>query len=432
MKIAHCTAWYYPGRTGGTEAYVKALTDRLPSRGFPALILVPAEVAGVTEHAGTTVVQYPGPQACRRAGIEPQAAFETALAQSGAAALHLHSWMPEAGLTQLRAADALGIPSVMTLHLPAILCLRATMVFHGREACRHAITHADCAPCYLESRGRPRWMQAAWPAVSAALPRAVARRLAGIRPMLDTVGLVEAMRAGLSEAAGRCRQIVAVSQWQHEALLRNGVAAGKISRSRQGLTQLAPTVARRASGEVLRVGFIGRISPIKGLHMLIAALQRLPVSAPIELVVYGAAYGEEIEGYEEPLRRSAAGDARIRFTGHLPPADVFAALSEIDVLAVPSQWQETGPLVVLEAAAAGVPVLGSDLGGIAEWLDAGIPGWRVSFDRVEAWAEALQGLVDSRPEAMPAWPVKTMNAVADEMAALYRAHLGAAAAAASP
>ena len=46
-------------------------------------------------------------------------------------------------------------------------------------------------------------------------------------------------------------------------------------------------------------------------------------------------------------------------------------LAGFDMLAVPSQWQETGPLVVFEAQALGVPVLGSDLGGIAELITPG-------------------------------------------------------------
>ena len=41
-------------------------------------------------------------------------------------------------------------------------------------------------------------------------------------------------------------------------------------------------------------------------------------------------------------------------------------MANFDLLAVPSQWMETGPIVVLEAHAVGTPVLGANLGGIAE------------------------------------------------------------------
>ena len=59
-----------------------------------------------------------------------------------------------------------------------------------------------------------------------------------------------------------------------------------------------------------------------------------------------------------------------------------AFLSRIDVLAVPSQWLETGPLVVLEAFAAGTPVIGSDLGGIRELVSDGRDGLLVPHDDV--------------------------------------------------
>ena len=53
---------------------------------------------------------------------------------------------------------------------------------------------------------------------------------------------------------------------------------------------------------------------------------------------------------------------------------VIDRLSRYHVVAVPSQWMETGPLVILESFAAGVPVIGSALGGIADKVDDGVSG----------------------------------------------------------
>ncbi|NJO50341.1 MAG: glycosyltransferase family 4 protein [Leptolyngbyaceae cyanobacterium RM2_2_4] len=63
-----------------------------------------------------------------------------------------------------------------------------------------------------------------------------------------------------------------------------------------------------------------------------------------------------------------------------------------DVLAVPSQWLETGPVVVLEAHAHGLPVVGSDLGGIAEKVTHGVDGLLVAAGDPAAWAEAFARL----------------------------------------
>jgi glycosyltransferase involved in cell wall biosynthesis len=59
---------------------------------------------------------------------------------------------------------------------------------------------------------------------------------------------------------------------------------------------------------------------------------------------------------------------------------------------VPSTWLETGPLTVLEAFAAGLPVAGSDLGGIQELL-AGVPGCALVPLEVESWFEHFKALL---------------------------------------
>ena len=98
-------------------------------------------------------------------------------------------------------------------------------------------------------------------------------------------------------------------------------------------------------------------------------------------------------------------------------------MADYDLIAVPSRWLETGPLVALEAFAAGVPVLGANLGGIAELVRDGVDGVLVAVDDPAAWAAAIERLVEDRRaiDAMRARvePPRTMNAVADDMATLY-------------
>jgi glycosyltransferase involved in cell wall biosynthesis len=91
---------------------------------------------------------------------------------------------------------------------------------------------------------------------------------------------------------------------------------------------------------------------------------------------------------------------------------------------VPSRWMETGPLVVLESFAAGTPVIGSDLGGIAEWVQHEQNGLLVAFDDIVAWTNALRRCASDRTllarlrEGVGA--PRTMKDVAREMAKLYK------------
>jgi glycosyltransferase involved in cell wall biosynthesis len=84
---------------------------------------------------------------------------------------------------------------------------------------------------------------------------------------------------------------------------------------------------------------------------------------------------------------------------------------------------ETGPLVALEAFAAGVPVLGANLGGIAELVRDGVDGILVAPDDPVAWATTIRQLADNRQVIgvlrTGIAPPRTMDGPADDMAKLY-------------
>jgi glycosyltransferase involved in cell wall biosynthesis len=204
--------------------------------------------------------------------------------------------------------------------------------------------------------------------------------------------------------------------------------------SRQGLCQEdaeAKSEKQKAESErptaersvlPLRVAFLGRLDPTKGVDLLVRAV-RAAADLPVAVDVFGIAQGEAGERYAQALRAQAAGDARINFQSPLPASEVVTRLRGYDVLAVPSQWMETGPMVVLEAFAAGVPVLGSRLGGIAELVRDGVDGVLVEPASVTAWTAALRALA-TEPERLARLragiqPPRTMATAAAEMAQLY-------------
>jgi glycosyltransferase involved in cell wall biosynthesis len=99
-------------------------------------------------------------------------------------------------------------------------------------------------------------------------------------------------------------------------------------------------------------------------------------------------------------------------------------MSQFDFVCVPSRWLETGPLVVLEAFAVGVPVLGTDRGGIAELVTHGVDGILVPDSSSIAWAETIGQLASDRSQAAGLRagirPPRTMADAASDMARLYR------------
>jgi glycosyltransferase involved in cell wall biosynthesis len=225
-------------------------------------------------------------------------------------------------------------------------------------------------------------------------------------------------------------RIVAVCQWLHDALGANGVPARKLVLNRQGVAE-----SRRGTSttpgrppDLVRFGFLGRWDPVKGVHVLVEAFKRLPSDLPVTLDICAAAQGSVGEKYRDRVQHSGLGDPRIRVLPPIPHREVGAFLSGLDVIAVPSQWLETGPLVVLEAFAAGTPVIGSDLGGIKELVSHGRDGLMLPHDDVSAWSAAMLRLATDRAllERLRRGigPVRIMSDVGREMGALYRELIG--------
>jgi glycosyltransferase involved in cell wall biosynthesis len=169
-----------------------------------------------------------------------------------------------------------------------------------------------------------------------------------------------------------------------------------------------------------RIAYAGRIALSKGVHTLIEAVVRSP-RLPIRLDVYGIV--QDAQNYMDQLQALTGKDARIRF---LPPVAndlVINTLRSYDAVAVPSIGVESGPLTVYDAFAAGVPVIGSRRGGIAELVTHEQDGLLVEATDVAAWTAAMiristeDGLVERLRRGVR--PPRTMDTVAGEMLELY-------------
>jgi glycosyltransferase involved in cell wall biosynthesis len=226
------------------------------------------------------------------------------------------------------------------------------------------------------------------------------------------------------KALAEVDHIVAVCDWARQVLLRNGVPQKKITLSRHGIQQNGPVDSPISAlpGAPLRVACLARLDPMKGIDVLMRAVRAAP-DLPIRLDIYAMPYGEAGERYETALRKIRDGDSRIAILPPLPPGKILPTLGTYDLLAVPSQCLETGPLVILEAFAARVPVIGSRLGGIAELVTDGQDGLLIDPANPPSWCETLSRLHHDRLALKQLRngirPPRTMREAAAEMLDLY-------------
>jgi glycosyltransferase involved in cell wall biosynthesis len=178
---------------------------------------------------------------------------------------------------------------------------------------------------------------------------------------------------------------------------RRYVRPERIATILNGVAGPAEVPLRRPGGPP-RIGCIGRISPEKGQLEFVAAAARIHEALPgCQFAVYGEAmFGSpQRKGYAEEVRSAAAG-LPIEFRGWV--SDVYGALAELDLVLVPSVGAEATTRVILEAFAAGVPVIAFDCGGISEVVVDGVTG--VLTRSVEEMARKSVALLKGDATAM--------------------------------
>lgn len=183
-------------------------------------------------------------------------------------------------------------------------------------------------------------------------------------------------------AARRVDAVVGVSRCILDAHLAAGFFAGTptaVIPNAAGTAQARPRTPRRGP---VRFGYLGRLSPEKGVEDLLRAQHGLPRGA------YSLSVAGRGDGHTEQSLRRMAGPA-VHFAGHVEPASWFA---QVDVLVVPSQWQEPFGRVVVEAFAHGVPVLVARRGALPELVRHGRDGMVYDPDDVDGLRRALHRL----------------------------------------
>lgn len=426
LRVVHCVGFYFPENVGGTEVYVRDLAHALNVQSVESIIV--AATNGAYEEydwAGTKVFRYPRNWA-ELDGKDGRglSRFAELLSRLKPDIFHLHSWTPGAGLNHLAAAADLSIPTVVTLHLVPSICIRGTMLLNGVTPCDGRIDEIRCSHCWVLQRGAPKPVAFA----VSRLPKidATTWKVSGLMRRIGTLLSIRTRVASkareLQAMARMARRLVTPSDWVRAALLRNGVPPESIVVSRQApsrvFTESAAPPPARLPSEPLRIGYIGRLERYKGLDTLIDALASIQDN--VHLLIAGTGVDPE---YLRSLNDAAERDRRIQLVGPVNQDELPKFLSSVDLVAVPSRIMETGPLAVHEAHAQGVPVLGADLGGIAERIRHGIDGLLLPFDTPQAWAHAIRDLARDRPRlarlAANCRQTRTIDDVATEMLALY-------------
>lgn len=361
MKILLVNDYYPPRKVGGAEIAVAALAGALVQAGHDVTVLTGSD--GESQHGerviSTGLEAHWGAPTDPRRGVARRVQRLLNASPVGTAALdrvagdlkpdivHTHN-IRLFGLGAWAWFRARGWPTVHTAHDYFLVCPFRGM-FKAGQPCATPCT--ECAAYHWRRTGR----------------------------LATLDGLIAASHHVMQthDAA-----IPALMQVTARAVIPNGI---------EPPTAHVP-VARPADGP-LTVGYLGRLVRRKGSHAVVEAA-RLLGDAPVRFLVAGRG-----EGADEAALKAQA-PSTVAFLGHVQRDDFFR---QLDLLVMPAEWHEPFGLVVGEAQLAGLPVLVSKRGALAEMIRPGETGAVLADGPVaQRLADALAPLARN-PQAVAAW-----------------------------
>ncbi len=433
MKICLCLHHFLPDFVGGTEMYTLRLAQYLQEAGVEMIIIIPH-----LDHSATTEYIYEGVRVIRYAenSIEDRKMimgkkkpeglneFVSILKKEKPGIVHFHELAPGRGINIFHVEQTyqLHIPVVLTFHVSYYTCLKGSMVYKDEKKCDGLIIVSRCMECMYASKNIT--------GLNATLLGNAAMALFKLNVdatlLNNTVGtalglpsVVNKLKNDLAKLSGFAEKIVVLAEWYKDILQKNGIPSSKLIYIKQGLIN-SPGASSHKTGisAPLKVIYIGRISKLKGVHLLIDAVCQL-TEEKISLEIYGP---ETEINYAIECKEKTNGKKNIHWKGTVPSQEVNKILSQSHVLCLPSDF-EMSPLVIQEAFAAGIPVLASDVYGNAEQIRDGKDGWLFRFRDSNDLAEKLKCLAEDMnliETAMQQLPSATgFREVADTHLELY-------------
>lgn len=275
--------------------------------------------------------------------------LRTELRRSRPDVIHFHNFFPALSPAVARLGREEGLPVVVTLHNYRLMCLPATFLRDGK-------------PCEL-CLGKVPWRGVVHRCYRDSLP--ASGSLATSLTMHRALGTFDGVTLYL-----------AVSEFVRRKHISAGFPATKVI-VKENFAWSSPP--RQEPGDYFL--YAGRVAPEKDLVTLMAAFKGLDA----ELVIMGD--GPDMDSVRNVAPRN------VRFRGTVTQEEVRAALLKCIAVLLPSLSYEGAPRGIVEAFAASVPVIASELGAIPEFIEDGISGILVPTRDVVGWREALGGLL---------------------------------------
>lgn len=263
--------------------------------------------------------------------------IRTLIERERPAGMHCHNIFPLLSPAIYYTAQALHIPVVQTLHNYRLLCPSAILYRAGHtcEACLGTVTFwpGVLHGCYQNSRAAT----------------------------VVTAAMLSTHRWALTWSK-KVDRYIALSDFARNKFIQGGLPADRIS-VKPNFLQSKPASSSRKGGYAL---YVGRLVEEKGLAVLLEAWQHIGMRLPLKIVGDGPLSAMVSEGIAQIQG--------VVWLGNQSCEQVHALMQNAEILVLPSLWYEGFPMTVVEAYAAGLPIVASNIGSLSSLVEHGRTG----------------------------------------------------------
>lgn len=339
--------------------------------------------------------------------------------------IHAHGWEAEISLI----GNRLNIPTIITVHHAGVICPNFNLINDKGEMCHVATSHENCLACTLPNlQGGKLWA----PLIKYIPTRLLVntgKSLSKIRhipffsPSFMQSLFIQNKLININIIKSYSDIIICPSHSIGNQVIKNWVSPSKVKVRSHGIPTLPiHKLSDNLKTRPIRFIYVGRITELKGLHLILEAFNNIK-SKNYELHIVGSAARKDEINYQNKLNQGFSNVATT-WHGHLEREKVMEMIRYCDVMIHPAILHEVFGLSIAEALASGRPVIASRCGGPEMQIEDNINGWLIPRNDAKALKDTVTKLINSpkiiEEAANRCTGIKTISEHIDDITYIYK------------
>lgn len=397
MTIALALDSFFPDTKAGTEIYVLNLAKGLQQSGFDVYVVAASTFIeqNITnyKYEGIDVYRFKVPKSettqklngiGKPSGIET---FNMLLDLLKPDFLHIHSFSRALNSFHLQLTHQKGINTVFTSHLSGLFCIKGDFLYLDNYQCNGKTNRYKCLKCFIFSKTKNITLS-----TIGGLTLDILNFATPLRYLKPSVNIINNKKKELKRLNKNADAIISLAKWYDDVYKINGFSNTVVVKQGIDTKIFKKENFLEKENQKLKISFIGRNVYSKGLHLLVDVFKRINFENYYLRII---ALPGNIKDYNDENCENIRNLKNCEYHESLSHSEINKILEDTDLLCLPSISGEMAPLVILEAYAHKVPVLGSSFPAIAEMIEDGKTGIIFENNHINDLEEKLRYILDN-------------------------------------